>query len=129
MNDDPLLQPIDGAEHGEFAGIEFDVMQAGDTRIKRMVYGVGGRWSEHVKPHVDTEFCMHAHVGFIARGRLAGEYPDGCTFDFIAPGAVYIEPGHDSWVVGDEPVVMIQFDYAEATSARLGVPSEHRHET
>jgi hypothetical protein len=40
---------------------------------------------------------------------------------------VYIEPGHDSWVVGDQPVVLIQFDYADDTLTRLGVASEHRH--
>lgn len=127
MSDEALLQPIDGAVHQTFAGMEIDVMTAGETRIKRLVYGVGGRWSEHVKPHVDTDQCMHAHVGFIAQGRLAGEYPDGCTFDFVAPQAVCIEPGHDSWVVGDEPVVLIQFDYAEDTLGRLGMPTEHHH--
>jgi hypothetical protein len=123
----PLLQPIDGARHENFAGMEIDVMNAGDVRIKRMVYAVGGRWSEHVKPHVDTDLCMHAHVGFIAQGRLAGEYPDGCTFDFSAPGAVRIEPGHDSWVVGDEPVVLIQFDFERDTVDRLGLSERHEH--
>jgi hypothetical protein len=129
MSDDALVQPIDGAVHQTFGGIEIDVMAAGETRIKRLVHGVGWRWSEHVKPLVGTDRCMHAHVGFIAQGRLVGEYPDGCTFDFIAPQAVYIEPGHDSWVVGEEPVVLIQFDYAENTLARIGVPADHRHAT
>jgi hypothetical protein len=100
MSGDPLQRPIDGAEHQQFAGMEIDVMAAGDTRVKRLVYGVGGRWSEHVKPFVGTEYRMHAHVGFTAKGRLAGEYPDGCTLDFSAPQAVYIEPGHDSWGSG-----------------------------
>ncbi len=122
-----ILQPIEGAEHQTFAGMEIDVMAAGETRVKRLVYGVGGRWSEHVKPHVGTDQCMHAHVGFIAQGTLAGEYPDGCTFSFTAPQAVCIQPGHDSWVVGDEPVVMIQFDYEHDTVDRLGMPAEHRH--
>ncbi len=127
MSADPLLQPIDGAVHQRFAGMEIDVMTAGQTRIKRLVYGVGGRWSEHVKPHVGTEHCIHANVGFIATGRLAGEYPDGCTFDLRAPQAVCIEPEHDSWVVGDEPVVLIQFDYEQDTIDRMGVPATHRH--
>ena len=82
-------------------------MTAGETRIKRLVYGVGGRWSEHIKPLLDTDQCKHVHVGFVAEGRLAGEYPDGCRFDFIAPQAVFIEPGHDTWVVGDEEAVLI----------------------
>ncbi|MGA9276369.1 hypothetical protein [Ilumatobacter sp.] len=124
---DTVMGPIEGATHQSFAGMEIDVMSAGPVRIKRLVYGVGGRWSEHVKPHVGTDFCMHAHVGFIAQGRLAGEYPDGCTFDFVAPQAVCIEPGHDSWVIGDEPVVLIQFDFENDTLERLGMPDSHQH--
>jgi hypothetical protein len=127
MSDDTILQPIEGSHHQNFGGMDIDVMTAGETRIKRLVYGVGGRWSEHIKPLVGTDQCMHAHVGFIAQGRLAGEYPDGCTFDFTAPQAVYIEPGHDTWVVGDEAVVLIQFDYANDTLNRLGIDGEHHH--
>jgi hypothetical protein len=124
---DSLLGPIVGARHEQFAGMEIDVMQAGGVRVKRLVYAVGAKWSEHVKPHVGTDVCMHAHVGFIARGRLAGQYPDGCTFDLAAPQAVCIEPGHDSWVVGDEPVVLIQFDFEVDTIERLGMPERHQH--
>lgn len=126
-SDDPMLSPIDGAKHENFAGVEVDVMAAGETRVKRLVYAVGGKWSTHIRPHAGTEFCMHAHVGFLARGRLAGEYPDGCAFDFAAPSAVYIEPEHDSWVVGDEPAVLIQFDYERDTLERLGIPAKHQH--
>lgn len=38
-----------------------------------------------------------------------------------------IEPGHDAWVVGDEPAVLIQFDYEKDTAARFGLPEEHQH--
>lgn len=125
---DAVHDPIKGARHETFAGMEIDVMEAGPVRIKRLVYGVGGRWSVDVKPHVDTELCMHAHVGYIAQGTLACEYPDGCTAEFTAPAAVYIEPGHDSWVVGDEPVVLIQMDMADHTLDHLGIPDRHRHD-
>jgi hypothetical protein len=70
---------------------------------------------------------MHAHVGFLARGRLHGEYGDGCRFEFNAPQVVVIEPGHDAWVEGDEDAVLIQFDFERETSERLGLPGEHRH--
>src|SRR2546430_8376638 len=36
-------------------------------------------------PNVETDYCMHAHVGFIARGRIEGEYADGCRFEYAAP--------------------------------------------
>jgi hypothetical protein len=128
MANDPLVEPIDGGEHLDFAGIGIDLFEAGDARVKRLVYGVGGKWSEHVKPSVGTEYCEHAHVGFLARGRLAGEYPDGCTFDFTAPIGVHIDPGHDSWVVGDEPAVLIEFDFGTETVERLGIPGSHTHD-
>jgi hypothetical protein len=124
---DPLRAPIDGAEHSELNGVEVDVVAAGEGRVKRVVYPVGYRWSTHIKPAVGTERCMHAHVGFLARGRMAGEYADGCTFEFTAPAAVLVEPGHDAGTVGDEAAVYIELDFERDTAARLGLPDEHHH--
>src|SRR6478752_7626287 len=100
---DPLLAPMTGAIHEAFAGITTDTVPAGAARIKRLIYPVGMRWSTQIKPLVGSDLCMHAHVGFLARGQLQGEYADGCQFDFTAPAGVVIQPGHDAWVVGDEP--------------------------
>lgn len=122
-DDDPLLAPMEGSEHQTFAGMQIDVTHVGDARIKRLVYPPGGRWSEHVKPLVGTEWCQHAHVGFLARGHFVGEYADGTTFDHTAPCAIAVSPGHDSWVEGDEPVVLIQFDFERDTLQRLGLQS------
>ena len=124
---DPLLEPIAGADHHSLGGVEVDVVPAGNGRIKRAVYPPGHRWSERLKPLVGSEYCMHAHVGFLARGHIAGEYADGCTFDFVAPAAVVLEPEHDAWVVGDEPAVLIQFDWEGETAERFGLPERHRH--
>jgi hypothetical protein len=123
-----LLGPIAGAEHGEFAGIEVDCVHAGTARVKRLIYRPGSRWSTDVKPLVGTDQCMHGHLGFLAQGHLRGEYEDGCGFDFRAPHVVVIEPGHDAWVVGDEPAVLIQFDFATDTLAKLGLSNQHQHE-
>ena len=54
---------------------------------------------------------MHAHVGFLARGRLHVEYADGCKVECKAPQIIAIDPGHDGWVVGMEPAVVIEFDF------------------
>ena len=70
---------------------------------------------------------MHAHIGFLARGHIQGEYAGRYTFEFVAPQFVTIEPGHDAWVVGDEEAVLIQFDSEEGTARRFGLPSEHSH--
>ena len=124
---DALTDPIPGADRREIGGLVVDVVRAGNGRIKRTVYPPGHRWSTHMKGVVGTDWCMHAHVGFLAQGRLAGAYHDGCTFEHVAPAAVVIEPGHDAWVVGDEPVVLIQFDAEEGTARRFGVAELHEH--
>jgi hypothetical protein len=80
-----------------------------------------------MKPIVGTPQCMHAHVGFLARGHVSGEYADHCAFDFVAPRVIVIEPSHDAWVVGNEPAVVIEFDYEGETARRFGLPEMHRH--
>ena len=70
---------------------------------------------------------MHAHVGFLARGRVQGRYRDGCAFEIVAPQVVAIEPGHDAWVTGTEGAVLIEFDAESDTVRRFGLPPEHRH--
>ena len=102
MAADPLLAPIKGAECREVAGVKVDAVRAGDARIKRIVYPSGFRWSKDMKALVGTDLCMHAHVGFLARGKIHVEYGNGTVNEFCAPQVVCIEPGHDGWVVGNE---------------------------
>jgi hypothetical protein len=126
MND-PLFAVINGAEHREVGGLHLDIVRAGDCRIKRIIYPPGFRWSVNMKRVAGTDLCMHAHVGFLARGKVHIQYADGCTLKFIAPQVVSIEPGHDGWVVGDEPAVLIEFDFERETVSRLGMPEAHEH--
>src|SRR5438093_7054168 len=84
--------------------------RAANGRVKRVVYPPGFRWSTHIRPIVGTEYCMHAHVGFLARGRVQGRYRDGCAFEIVAPQVVAIEPGHDAWVTRTEAAVLIELD-------------------
>ena len=125
---DPLLEPIEGADRREVGGVTVEIVRVGNGRVKRAIYPPGFRWSTHMRPAVGSERCQHAHVGFLARGHIQGEYDDGCTFEFVAPQVVAIEPGHDAWVVGDEEAVLIQFDFASDTLATLGLPSQHQHD-
>ena len=124
---DPLLARVKGAERRTIGGVEIEVGKAGAARVKRMVYQPGFRWSTHMKPIVGTDLCMHAHVGFLARGQIHIEYADGCILEFAAPQVVAIEPGHDGWVVGNDPAIMIEFDFEGETATRLGMPNPHRH--
>ena len=124
---DALLAPIKGAIAREIGGVRLDVAPAGAARVKRMIYPPGFRWSKAMKPIVGTDRCMHAHVGFLARGEIHIEYADGCVVEYKAPQIVAIDPGHDGWVVSREPVILIEFDFEGETVGRLGMPAEHRH--
>ena len=128
-NQDPLTAPIPGADTRTLGGVQVDVARAGTGRIKRVMYQPGFRWSTHMKGTVGTELCMHAHVGFIARGAIGVRYADGCTAEFVAPQVVAIEPGHDGWVIGDEPAVLIEVDFMSETAAKFGMSDSHRRRT
>jgi hypothetical protein len=125
-NIDPLLAPIQGADSRTVGGVQVDVMPAGTGRIKRVIYQPGFRWSTHMKSTVGTDLCMHAHVGFIARGRIGVRYGDGTTAEFAAPQVVAIDPGHDGWVVGDEAAVLIEVDFMGDTAERFGMTDRRR---
>jgi len=124
---DSLTAPMPGAESRVVAGVQLDIVRTGSGRVKRAIYPPGFRWSTHMKPVTGTEACMHAHVGFLARGRIHVHFPDGCVQEYQAPAALAIEPGHDAWVMGDEPAVLIEVDFEGDTIARFGLPSDHRH--
>src|ERR1700681_4946132 len=124
---DPLLAKVKGAERRNIGHVQLEVGRAGAARVKRMIYPPGFRWSRDMKPVVGTDLCMHAHVGFLARGEIHIEYADGCVVEHKAPQIVAIDPGHDGWVVGKEPVVLIEFDFEGDTVNRLGMPTAHRH--
>jgi hypothetical protein len=124
---DALLATVRGATHRYIGHVRLDVGRAGVARVKRMIYPPGFHWAKDMKPVTGTDLCMHAHVGFLARGEIHIEYGDGCVVEHKAPQIIAIEPGHDGWVVGKEPVVMIEFDFEGDTVNRLGMPNAHRH--
>jgi hypothetical protein len=124
---DALLAPIEGADSRQVGGVQLDILPAGDARVKRTIYPAGFRWATDMKPVSGTRLCMHAHVGFLARGHVQIRYEDGCTLDLVAPAAVVIEPGHEGWVVGDEAAVLIEVDFEGDTARRFGMPEVHRH--
>jgi hypothetical protein len=118
---------MNGTERRDIGHVKLDVARTGAARVKRMVYPPGFHWVKDMKPSIGTDLCMHAHVGFLAKGEIHIEYADGCVVECKAPQIVAIEPGHDGWVVGKEPVVLIEFDFEGETIQRLGMPEGHRH--
>jgi hypothetical protein len=73
----------------------------------------GWRWSESVKPIVGTESCQVSHTGYVISGRMHVRMDDGTELDFGPGDAVWVGPGHDAWVAGDEPYVGLDFTGAE----------------
>ncbi|WP_240689905.1 cupin domain-containing protein [Arthrobacter sp. PAMC25564] len=85
--------------------------------VARATFLPGWKWSQHVKPMVQTDSCMVAHKGYTVSGRLKVVMDDGEESEFGPGGFGVIPPGHDPWVVGDEPYVFIDWrgmeDYAK----------------
>ena len=92
-----------------------DVVKLGGTTAARITMEPGWRWSECIKPVVGTDSCQARHVGTGLTGKLHVVHEDGNEVD-VSPGAAYIiEPGHDAWVVGDEPFVGFEFESKTAS--------------
>ena len=90
-----------------------EVVRVGGNTVARFTFQPGWRWSESIKPVVGTESCQARHVGAILSGRMHVVHGDGTEGD-TGPGDAYvIEPGHDAWVLGEEPVVALEFESAE----------------
>jgi class 3 adenylate cyclase len=74
-----------------------------DLVFGRTVFQPGWRWSEDVKPIARTEWCQYHHLGVVRSGRLHVEMEDGTVLEVTSNSVFEIPPGHDAWVVGDEP--------------------------
>jgi class 3 adenylate cyclase len=86
-----------------------EVVVLGEVHVARTVIEPGWSWAEHVKPMVGTASCRHHHQGVLLSGRIEFETDDGAR-RLAGPGDVYeVPPGHNARVVGDEPVVAIEF--------------------
>ena len=86
-----------------------DLVKIGSLAIGREVLEPGWRWSTHVKPIVGTEWCEFHHVTYLLSGRLHVVARDGESRELTGGEVMDLAPGHDAWVVGEEPVVTIDF--------------------
>lgn len=90
-----------------------EMLRLGGGTMARVTFQPGWRWSEDIKPVVKTDSCQATHRGVMISGTLHIVHTDGSEGDATAGNAYIIEPGHDAWVVGDEPVVAFEFESAE----------------
>jgi len=98
-------------EHGELALVHLD-----GATIGRATFRPGWRWSTDIRPAVGTDSCQVAHTGLILSGRLGVRMDDGREVEFGPGDAHVVGPGHDAWVVGDEPCVAIDVAITAATA-------------
>jgi quercetin dioxygenase-like cupin family protein len=95
-----------------------EIVKIGQSMASRATFNPGWRWSQHVKPIAGTDSCQVLHEGVVMAGKLHVKSNDGTEEDYKAGDVWVIQPGHDAWVVGNEPVVAIDFspsagDYAK----------------
>ncbi len=92
----------------------FEVIKIGHMTIGRASYDPGWKWSEHVGATTGTASCEVDHIGLVLSGHAKVLMNDGREVDLTQDDFFAIGPGHDSWVVGDEPYVSLHFMGAES---------------
>ncbi len=115
---DVILKRFDEPDETRtFSKGKFDVVRIGGMVIGRATYGPGWKWSVDVGGPAGLANCMVEHVGLVISGKAVAAMMDGRVVEMNAGDLFYISPGHDSWVVGDEPYVSLHFmgaaDYAK----------------
>jgi hypothetical protein len=97
---------------------KFELVSIGGMTIGRATYDPGWKWSVDVGGPDGLKNCTVEHVGLVISGKAVAAMRDGRVVELNAGDLFHIAPGHDSWVVGDEPYVSIHFagagDYAKA---------------
>jgi mannose-6-phosphate isomerase-like protein (cupin superfamily) len=86
---------------------KFEIVNLRGMTIGRATYQPGWKWSVHVGPGVGTRSCQVEHVGMVVSGTAVAAMDDGKIIEMRAGDLFFVPPGHDSWVVGDEPYISI----------------------
>lgn len=101
----------------EFENGRLDLINVGGGTVGRLTLQPGWRWSQHVKPIAGTEWCEAPHFQYHLSGVIHVQMQDGTEFEAKAGAVTALPSGHDAWVVGDEPVVLIDW-YGASNYAR-----------
>jgi hypothetical protein len=99
-----------------------ELASLGEMAIGRITLEPGWKWSNDVKQIVNTNSCELPHTQYAISGRLRVRMDDGTEQEFGPGDAMYVPPGHDAWVVGNEPFVAVDFtgmkEYAAQTAPK-----------
>jgi mannose-6-phosphate isomerase-like protein (cupin superfamily) len=109
----------------EFDHGRLELATVADTTLGRFTLQPGWKWSESIRPAVGTERCQAQHLQYVIRGRLRVVQDDGSEMDLEPGDFASIPPGHDAWVVGDEPFVCIELSHDLKRYAQAGDSARH----
>ena len=80
-----------------------------NQRVMKLTLSPDWKWSKDIKPTVGGGSCQATHLGVIVSGAVCAKHNDGTEMSYTAGDAYSIAPGHDGWVVGDDPAVVYEF--------------------
>jgi len=92
-------------ETRDFGQGQMQIATVTDFKAARLLLNPGWKWSEHVKPLAQTDSCQVRHTGYVVSGQMKVVMDDRSEANLVPGDAYVIEPGHDAWIVGDEPFV------------------------
>lgn len=93
---------------------EAQVVTLAGSSVLKARFEPGWRWSEHLRPIAGTDSCQSPHFLYVLSGRMKVVMNDGTEAEAAPNDVVRIEPGHDAWVIGDEPCVVVDFGASPA---------------
>lgn len=91
---------------------KIEVVTIGNLTVQKETLEPGWKWSEHVKPVAGGESCQKFHVKYIISGKQKVVMDDGTEIELLPGDVSVIQPGHNAWVVGDEPNVLLELSGA-----------------
>jgi hypothetical protein len=95
-----------------------EVVNVGEHTVGRATFAPGWHWAEHLKGTAGTDLCQAEHLGYVIAGKMLIRMQDGSEAEFGAGDVMAVRPGHDAWVLGKEPCVVVDFAGAATYAKR-----------
>ncbi len=93
----------------EFPNGKAEIVAVGGAEVGRLIFQPGWRWSTDVQPLAKTASCEAPHFQYHVAGKLGIRMDDGTEFVATSGDITSLPQGHDAWVIGDEPVVVVDW--------------------
>ena len=105
------VKSFDNADevNNNFNNAKIEAVKVGDQRVMKLTLQPGWQWSKDIKPKVGGDSCQAKHLACNSQDYCIATHNDGTEMTYKAGDAYAIQPGHDGWVVGNEPAVVYEF--------------------